>query len=131
MIKLLNKKADAIILNKIVSEHNRIFPIAGECRFNFRCHNNAVHEAVKNNHKQIAMVVYFDGNCPIIHFINYDKETYIDNTLGEWVSQYEFYLIRLLDKDDFWYVHNLFNSYRSQLRNCLPFWVRWFSDNTF
>ncbi len=130
-MELLNKKADLIILNKIVSEHNRIFPLAGECRFNFRCADNSVNEAIKNKHKQLAMVVYFDRNCPIVHFINYDGENYIDNTLGEWVSQYEFYLIRLLDEPDFFYIHNLFKSYRVNLRNCLPFYVRLLSDNTF
>lgn len=131
MTRLFNNKADKIILNKIVSEHNRIYPKAGVCRFNFRCFNNAVHDAIKDNQEQIAMVVYFDSNTPIVHFINYDGEDYIDNTLGEWVTQYEVYLIRYLDKCDFWYVSNLFNSYRAQLRNCLPFWVRWFSNNTF
>lgn len=126
-----NKKAEKIIRSKIISEHNCIKVKPGKCRFNYQCSYNAVHEAVRKGDKKIAMVVYFVEGYPIIHFINYKKGVYTDNTLGEWSSQYEYYLIRFIGKDDFWNVNYIFDRYRDNLKNCLPFWTRIFNTNTF
>lgn len=126
-----NKKAEEIIRNKIVSEHNCIKVFPGKCRWNFRCSFNAVHEAIRKGDKKIAMVVYFDRDYPIIHFINFRKGKYIDNTLGEWTSRYEYYLIKFIEKEDFWNVNYIFDKYRETLQNYLPFWTRIFNNQTF
>lgn len=131
MMHHFNRKAESIVRSKIISEHNCIKVFPGKCRWNFRCSNNAVHEAIKKGDKEIAMVMYFDGGCPIIHFINFRKGKYIDNTLGEWTSQYEYYLVRFIGKEDFWNVNYIFRKYRETLQNYLPFWIRIFSNQTF
>lgn len=131
MISLFNNKAERIIRSKIYSEHNCIKVKAGKCRWNFRCSYNAVHEAIKNKDSKIAMVVYIVEGCPIIHFINYKNGVYTDNTLGEWSIKYEYYLIKFINKDDFWNVNYIFDRYRDTLQNYLPFWVRILSTNTF
>lgn len=131
MIDLFNKKAESIITDKILSEHNLISVKSGKCRWNLRCHNNAVHEAIRKGDDNIAMVIYFDGSCPIIHFINYRKGKYIDNTLGEWSQRYEYYFIKFIPKEDFWNVYTFHNTYRRQLRRYLPLFVRLFSNISF
>ena len=126
-----NKKAEEIIRNKILSEHNCITVKPGKCRWNFRCHNNAIHEAVRKGDKEIAMVIYFDKGCPIVHFINYRKGQYIDNTLGEWTQRYEYYFIKFIPQEDFWNVYTFHNTYRIHLRSCLPWIVRKLSNIEF
>ena len=128
---LFNDKARNIIKNKIISEHNKIEVKPGKCRWNFRCSFNSVHEAVRKKEKKVAMVMYFDGDHPIIHFINYKKGLYTDNTLGEWSCQYEYYFIKFITKEDFWNINHIFTKYRNTLQNYLPFWIRIFNTETF
>ena len=94
-MKLNNKKLLQIFYDEILSTKDRIKVKSGKCRYNHNCHYNAAHEAIKHKHKSIAMVVYMvNGRVdPVIHFVNYNKGKYTDNTLGEWSSQHEYYLI--------------------------------------
>ncbi len=135
MITLLNRRAQTEIINKIITSHNRIYPTPGVCRYNFQCHSNAVHDAYQDGDEHVAMVIYIDDAEPIIHFINVKsiegKTSYVDNTLGIWCTQYEFYLIKLIPKDDFFKVHSLFHIYRKELRKSLSFWTRLLSDQEF
>lgn len=71
----------------------------GACRWNYKCQINAVHEALTNGQEQIAMCVYIDGGCPIIHFVNSNPKAkagrkLIDNTLGQWATRYNFYFVK-------------------------------------
>ena len=80
-----------------------IKPIAGKCRFNFKCHVNAFHEAITNDHDSIALVWYqMPGDVtPAIHFVNYDGENYVDNTIGYLAEKSSYYLIRMIPKSEF------------------------------
>lgn len=128
-----NKKVQRLFYDEIIATKERIEVQPGECRYNYRCHNNAVHEAVKNEDDQIAMVVYMDLKDvdPIIHFVNYKDGQYVDNTLGQWATRHEYYLIRYIDSVDFWSVQYIFNAYRRTIRKNLSWWLRLTSNIDF
>lgn len=133
MMTFNNKKVSKLFYDEIISTKERIEVKPGKCRYNFRCQMNATHEAVRNNHESIAMVVYMDDKevSPIIHFINYYNGEYIDNTLGEWSSRHEYYLIRHISPKDFFNIDFIFSSYRQTIQNKLSWWLRNTSDVTF
>lgn len=123
-----NHKAQQETYDHIISNYKTIKVKPGKCRYNYRCQMNSVHEAIKNKHKKIAMCVYMDGGMPIIHFLNYHKGNFIDNTLGEWSQCCEHYFIRWISKEDFWDVDEIFTTFRNKLRKQLSWWVRLTSD---
>lgn len=128
-MKINNLEAQQVIYDHIISKYNRIKVNPGKCRYNFKCQMNAVHEAKKHKHKKIAMCVYMDdGTYPIIHFINYNKKVFIDNTLGEWSSKHDYYFIRWIDDRDMFYVDTIFTAFRRELRNQLSWWLKITSD---
>ena len=128
-----NNKAEKVIYNKIISNHEQIEVVSGKCRYNFRCSFNAVHDAIKKKHKNIAMVMYIhkDTLDCIIHFVNYKKGVYTDNTLGEWSSKYDCYFIKFVKEVEFWDINHIFSRYRKELRNNLSWWLRLTSDVEF
>lgn len=127
-MEILNNKAQKEIYQHIISNFETIKVEPGKCRYNFRCQYNAVHEAVKNSHKKIAMCVYMDNGQPIIHFVNYRKRKFVDNTLGEWSRCYNYYFIKFIDKEDFWDVDTIFTAFRNDLGRKLSWYVRVLSD---
>ncbi len=129
---MFREKLERIIYDYTLSNYERIDVTAGKCKYNFRCQFNAVHEAVDKGDKKIAMCIYFD-NCkvyPIIHFINYRKGKFIDNTLGHWSSQHEYYLVRFIPKEDFFNINYIFGAFRKTLTNVLPWYIRIFNKET-
>ncbi len=130
-MKINNLEAQQVIYDQIISKYNRIEVKPGKCRYNFKCQMNAVHEAKKHKHKKIAMVVYMDdGTYPIIHFVNYHKGVFTDNTLGQWSSQHDYYFIRWIEDRDMFYVDTIFTAFRRELRNNLSWWLKLTSDYT-
>lgn len=129
-MRLLNEKARKEIIDFTKSSFEKIKPQAGVCRFNWQCHANAVHDATIENHDKIAMCIYISQNYPIVHFLNYNKEEkkFIDNTLGTWCYEYEYYLVRFIDKSEFNNIFAIHENYRKQLRKQLSFWTKLFSD---
>lgn len=123
-----NLEAQQQIYDHIISKYNTIEVKAGKCRFNRKCQMNSVHEAKKNKHKKIAMCIYMDGGYPIIHFINYNKKIFVDNTLGEWSTRYNYYFIRWIKDEDMWDVDVIFTAFRKELRKQLSWWLRLTSD---
>ena len=119
----------AIVKNMVIATMQRIEVNSGVCRYNFRCQYNAVHDALNENHERIAMCFYLDGSYPVIHFVNYDNEgSYIDNTFGRWSEMRDYYLIKIIEKVDFFSVDEIFTAYRKELKRGLPFYIRWFSS---
>ena len=119
-----NFEAQQETYNHIVSKYNTIKVKSGKMLYNFRCSYNSVHFARKKKNKKIAMCVYMDDGVPIIHFLNYHKGKYIDNTLGEWSKCYNYYFIRWIEEEDFWDVNVIFTAFRKELRKQLSWWVR-------
>jgi len=132
MFGFLNNMAEQFVLNKILSSMPKIKVKSGKCRYNYKCHRNAVHDALNKNHEKIAMCFYIDDNQPIIHFINVDeKGRFIDNTIGRWSEQLDYYFIRYIYKNQFFDIDDIFGNYRLQIRNELPLYIRIFSNNEF
>lgn len=128
-MKYLDKKVREFLVDWTRNELPRIKVKSGVCRYNFRCHNNAVHDALDDGEDQIAMVIYIDEDYPIVHFINLNSEgEYTDNTLGRWSEKMEYYLVRKIDKEDFFNIYTIFNSYRKHLRSKVPLRIRLFSE---
>jgi len=131
-MNLTNRRVIKFIENKIKIEGTEIDVKAGKCRYNFRCHMNSVHEAMKKGDEQVAMVVCISDTVePHIHFINIHKGKYVDNTLGVWKDKYSMFLVKTIDKQDFWSIESMFRNYDKYLQNCIPFYLRWFSNITF
>jgi hypothetical protein len=130
-MSILNNKAKSIILSMIVATMPKIKVHPGVLRYNFRCHQNCVHDAINDSEDKIAMCFYIDNSHPIIHFLNYDDGKYIDNTLGHWSSKYDFFFVRFIEKESFWDIGEIFDNYRKELRRKLPFLVRLFSNVQF
>lgn len=126
---MFEKRIQKFISDYIRSNHSKITVKAGKCRYNFQCHSNATHTSFKKGYEEMALVVYFDGDDPIVHFININKKgKYVDNTLGIWSQVYEYYLIRHIPKIEFWDVYKIHKSYRKYIKSLLPFYLRIFHD---
>lgn len=123
-----NHKAQQEIANYTIANYEKIKVKAGKCRYNFRCQYNSVHEAKKNKHKKLAMCIYLDDGYPIIHFINYNKGKFVDNTLGEWSSRVDFYFVRWISDEEMWKIDSIFTAFRKELRKTLSWWTRLTSD---
>jgi hypothetical protein len=123
-----NYKAQQEIANYTIANYEKIKVKAGKCRYNFRCQYNSVHEAKKNKHKKLAMCIYLDDGYPIIHFINYNKGKFVDNTLGEWSSRVDFYFVRWISDEEMWQIDTIFTTFRKELRKTLSWWTRLTSD---
>lgn len=127
-----NEKAKREIIEYLELTRKPIKVKSGKCRYNFRCQMNAVHEAINNKEKKIAMCIYIHDNYPIIHFINVDKRgKFIDNTLGNWSVKYDYYLIRYIKKKDFYDIDDIFTEYRKEIRTYLSPLTKFFSNVTF
>ena len=126
---LNNQKAERQIYNHIISKYNTIEVKSGKCRYNYRCQLNAVNDAKKGKHKKLAMCVCIDneGSC-FIHFVNYHKGKYIDNTLGQWSKNQKYYFIKWIKDEDMWDINHIFTRFREELRNSLSWWVKLTSD---
>lgn len=131
-MNFLNHKAQLEIICHLRATKDKIDVRPGKCRFNYRCQNNAVHEAINLHQDKVAMCVYIDEGYPIIHFVNVSRKgIFTDNTLGNWAPNYEFFLIKYVDSVDYFNINDVFLSYRKELRRKLTFFTRLFSDINF
>lgn len=127
-MKYNNGKAREFLVNHTIANYDKISVKAGECRYNFRCQYNAVHEAKRVGDSKIAMTIYTDGSYPIIHFINFQNGEFIDNTLGEWSQRLDYYFVKWIEDEDMWNVDDIFDALRADLRNKLSWWLKLTSD---
>lgn len=128
MVKFNNQKARKFFTTYTIANFDKIKVKAGKCRYNFRCQYNAVHEAKKAGDSRIALAIYVDGDYPIIHFLNYQNEEFIDNTLGEWSQRLDYYFVKWIEEEDMWNVDVIFDALRADLRNKLSWWLKITSD---
>jgi len=122
-------------INKMVESFTSEIKVkSGECRYNFRCQHNAVHQALANKDENIAMVFYrqksdTNNRSYFIHFLNVDKKgKYTDNTLGENSIYWEYRFVRLIPSREFNRINDLFIEYRTEICKQLPWNIRWFTD---
>lgn len=124
----VKSRIESFIGHYIRSNHQKIHVAPGECRYNFQCHSNAVHDAIVNNWPTISLCVYFDSGGAIIHFLNVKDGLFVDNTLGTWCRNKEYYHIRFIDQNEFDDVHCIHASYRKYLKSMLPWYLRLFHN---
>lgn len=128
-MELLKNKARKIILNMIYANYQLIEVRPGACRYNYRCQMNAVHDAIENGDDKLAMVFYINNDYPILHFINVNNDgVFLDNTLGNWSTQYDYFFIRYIDKNSYYQINSIFDNFRNELQNRLPLYVRLFNN---
>jgi hypothetical protein len=142
-MKYFDQKARRFIADYTKANYEQISVEPGECRFNLMCHMNAVHEAIDDNEKEIALCIYFikcykpNQIQPIIHFVNVTETEalrygyYTDNTIGHFCVNYKYYIVRYIDKADFMNIDNVFANFRKELRSKLPWWLRLLSKVNF
>jgi len=119
-----NREARQQICNYITAKYNKIEVQPGNGLFNYQCHRTAVDIAVKKGDKKIAMVVYIEDGYPIVHFVNFRKKQFIDNTLGEWTTKYDYYFIKWINKDELFEVFTIFDAFKEELGKKLSWWTR-------
>ena len=125
-MKYFDKKAEEIWKNHVISNLEKIKVNPGKCRYNYRCHNNAVHDAIQNKDNKFAVVIYIDGRTSILHFINYAKGQYTDNTLGHWSTHHDYYFLRWINKDQFNAdALTIFDEIRTEWTKKIPWIWRW------
>lgn len=93
--------------------------------FNFRCYENAVEYNRRYPEMEVIEVIYMDGTCPILHYINYDPldKKYLETTLG-WRAPYlEYYHIRRIHPDDY---HRITQEFERSLDSWLEQFTSWF-----
>ena len=127
-MKRNNDKVKKYFIDYILANYEKINVESGKCRYNFKCHFNAVHEAKKNGHEKIAMCMYIDEGYPIIHFVNYFEGKYVDNTLGQWTKLNDYYFVKWISDDQMWAVDEIFGAFRKDLRRRLSWWLKITSD---
>lgn len=122
-LKLARSRTQALVRKR----YTPIKVTSGKCRYNFRCQMNAVHEAIRRGDEKISMSIYLDAldnDTPIIHFLNVESDgTFVDNTLGEWSSQHEYFHVKYISIDDFFNVNHIFREFVRELRHSLG-WLR-------
>jgi len=127
-----NRAAQEKIIRQVKNSLPKLKVKSGKCRYNYKCQMNAVHEALKNKHSKIAMCICIDEDrWACIHFINYHKGKYKDNTLGQWTDTQDYYFVRWIEFKDFYNVDNIFREYRKQIQSDLGWWLRLTSNDSF
>lgn len=125
---MFDKRAIKVTTNYVKSNFEQIKVTAGDCRFNYKCHMNSVHDAVRSGHKRLAMCIYLGDDSPIIHFVNVTNDgVFVDNTLGEWSRKYKYYLVRYINEEEFFEIDKTFGAFRNDMRRILG-WLRPFSS---
>jgi hypothetical protein len=128
-MKIFNDEAKAWIKDYVEKNYDKIDVMSGKLLWNYNCHRNAVHHAIEHSDNELIMSIYFDGDCPVIHFLNIDKNgKYVDNTLGYWSSQYPYYIIKTIKRNEFFNIDNIFGDYRIEIGKKMPLYLRLFSD---
>ena len=126
-----NQQAREEVAGRIRALYEKVDVYPGSCRFNFRCHDNAVHEAIENEQDRIAQVVYIQNDYPVVHYVNVEKDgQLVDNTLGHNIMDKDFYLVKMVYEEEFSNIHILHEEMRNELRRSLSPLNRIFSDYT-
>jgi hypothetical protein len=121
---MFTRKANEFITEFIKANYEKISVESGECMYNYMCHANSVHRAIRKKQKRIALCFIIDEGNPIVHFINYHKKTYTDNTLGVFSENVEYYFVRFISEEEFKDVFNIHKRLKKQIKRQLPFLIR-------
>lgn len=96
----------------------------GTCRLNYRCHKNAVHDALAEGQSKITMCLCKEGDVVFIHFVNCEGNLYVDNTLGVWSRNVVYRKVRDVKESEFFDVDKIFQATRANLTSRLPWYLK-------
>lgn len=100
----------AKVCAKLRARFERIYPVAKQGLFNFRCFENAVQFATDSDKPlRIFECMYIDGDYPVLHYLVKDEKEYQEVTLGWRTQHIEFYVIREVPKDDWKFIGYIFD----------------------
>lgn len=130
-MKLFRDAADKFIAEYVRKTYRKIDVKSGGYMLNHKCHLNAVNYAVEKKESNIVLCVTLFNDEPNIHFINFTKYKYVDNTLGQWSATYDYYLVRFIAENEYYSIVDVFSKYRAELNRCLPWYLRLFGEYKF
>ena len=120
-------KANQVVVDHVKTNYRLCSVKPGKCRYNFYCHANAVHDALKRGQNRLGLVVYIEKGQPIVHFVNEAKGGHFkDNTLGYWSRSVDYYFIRWIGSGEFDDVFKIRDTLYKQFKKLIPWYVRWF-----
>lgn len=115
-MKTLKGKALQVLHAKVVSyvrsHYTMVDVIPKQGLFNLQCHRNCVEFCRKHKSYGIVEVIYVDGLCPVLHYLNTKDGQFYETTLGFEAEQYEYYIIRTIHPKDYKHICSEFD--RSQ-----------------
>jgi hypothetical protein len=127
-MKYFLKKAQDVVIDHVKTNYQLASVKPGKCRYNFYCHANAVHDALKKDQQRIGLVVYIEGNAPIVHFVNEAKAgEFKDNTLGYWSGGCKYYFIRWISRGEYNDVFKIRDTLSKQFKKLIPWYIRLFA----
>lgn len=83
----------------------------------------AIHVAIDNNDKQVAIVLYVGNRTLFVHTVNVTKGKFIDNYYGDDCKLFKTYHLRLVNKEDFINLNNIVNQAKIHIRS--KCWLGW------
>lgn len=110
---------------KVAQRGVRFEPKMGTYLNNSRCHKNSLNYAIRHKQPTIALCYYVSSDGEVeVHFVNYSNGTYYDNTMGNLTSSFSYYLIRLIDQNDFQNLDDILGQEQAEIDRVTPFWVK-------
>jgi hypothetical protein len=122
LIKKYKRKIKSNI-EKYINIHyekiNKSQMVMGEGLFNHRCQYNAVQQVKSGNMKEVySCLVLNDTHFPVVHFINRNKDwKFVDNTLGWKFEQYDYYIMKKIEEDQYNSIDDILNESKEALLN--------------
>ena len=110
--------------------YEKIDVLPGDINFYYKCHLVSSHHAIASKHEKTALVIHESNNngLSIVHFVNYDGNNFIDNTLGCWTVENEYRFIRWVHKDEFLKVQNILADTQNMFATKATFLEKLFAD---
>lgn len=127
----LRNKAQERVFEFVVNNYSQIVVHSGKGLFNGKCQFNAVDSALRHRDKYVCLVMFCTKGFKDIgiHFINFDEKNnkYIDNSMGQWVSCYDYYFVKNILTKDMFSVNVDFEMYEKYIKKQLPIYLRPFN----
>ena len=128
--KYFTKKFKEKIIHYMMNNYKKIDVEPGAINYYLKCHLVSTHYAIKNGDKELALVLSLNknNNWPVVHFINYNGNNFIDNSYGHLNLIYDYYLIKMITKDQFFNTSNILIRYQKKFSNMSNFLEKIFAD---
>lgn len=130
----LRLQADARIYRDCLDHFQRIYPVPGGGKFNYRCYYNAVEMALADPDRYDVIECIYNERptgWSILHYVVYDnvEQCYIDNTLGHFAQNNDYYRIRSVPQEYWLKIESIFSQRLLDFKKkYVPWWQRPFID---